>query len=87
MTPEESDRLRWMVWCDTVRRLGHRGGLNDDGLELVRRDLLPGGIWPEGSIPADLEPDRLKLLDEVCEGLARWHQAPEFPPEEGPPEA
>jgi hypothetical protein len=86
MTPEESDRLCWMVWHDTVRRLGcHSGGLTVAQLEGVRRDLLPGGIWEAGSVPADLEPDRARLLDEVCAGLAALvgGPAPDFPPAEG----
>ncbi|RNM13292.1 hypothetical protein [Nocardioides pocheonensis] len=84
MTDEEFDRLRFLVWHDTVRRIGHRGGLMSWQLDVVRRDLLPGGIFPAGSIPADLEPDRIKLLDEVCAGLAAMvgGPAPDFPPEE-----
>ena len=84
-TPPTIDlrRVIFTTWWVTVRQLGDAstGGLTLEQVERVRRELLPGGMWPEGSVPADLEPKRSRLLDEVCHGLAAGVVAPDFPPD------
>lgn len=82
MTADESARLRYMTWSDTVRRLGHRGGgLTPRQLGLVHHDLLE--LWPADRLPEDLRPSHARLLDEVCAGLARAWPTPDHPPSEG----
>jgi hypothetical protein len=78
MTDEEYDRLRWSVYHDTVKRLSWVGGLSRPQVERVHADLLT--IF--ASVPADCEDSRTKLLDQICEGLARAHSVPDFAPEE-----
>jgi hypothetical protein len=63
---EQLVRQQWAVYHDTVRRLGHIGGLHLIGLEQVRRDLRPGGIWTADTIPAGFEEQRIVLLHDVA---------------------
>jgi hypothetical protein len=63
-------RQQWVVYHDTVRRLGRVGGLSLHGLDLARRDLRPSGRWQHDNVPDGFGEQAMMLPHDVAELLA-----------------
>lgn len=84
MNPEEHDRLRWMVFHDTVKHLSFAGGLTVPQIEWVRRMLVPGAAFAADRLPPDCREAQAKLLDVICLGLVIFTSGPvpDYAPED-----